>query len=167
MATKLACLVLASIVLSNEGCGMGVKSELHIIPQGFVGPVVIVFDQPVREEALRDDAGALVYKIPTHGVLCVSNSAPKAGFYRKQFYYEAADGELQELPHRVADQSIQVFADGYGVTEVLDGKPTGSVRWLAYVVGTPRGRTDWVQLRDAAVERAVRSAVEACRAELE
>jgi hypothetical protein len=138
--------------------------EVHILPEDYVGPVVILFDQPLGEEIQRNNDGALVYRIPAGGVLCAKNAAPRAGLYSKRFYNEGPTGARQELPHRVSDGVTQVFADGYGVTEVLDGQPTGGVRWLAYVVGVPSTRADWVQLRDAAVERAVRGTKQNCSA---
>lgn len=135
-------------------------SEVHLIPDGYTGPVVILFDDPLGQELARSDDGTVTYRIPDRGVLRVRNAAPRAGFYKKRFYYVTSDEVLQPIPHRVADGVFQVFADVQGVTEILDGQPTGSVRWSAYVVALPKGRSDWVQVRDEATEQAVREFVE-------
>ena len=146
--------VLAAISLVR--CGVVLGSEVHLIPEGHTGPVVVLFDDPLGDEVRLDEEGAFVYQIRADGVLRVKNSPPRAGFYRKHFYFEAPDGTRTEIPHRVDEPVVQVFADVQGVTEVLDGQPTGSRRWAAYVVGLPTARADWAQLRDQAAERVIR-----------
>ena len=151
---RLALATVAALCL--VGCNVELGSEVHLIPDGYAGPVVILFDDPLGDEAPRDGDGAVVYQIPDGGVLRVKNLPPRAGFYRKQFYYVAADGTRRELPHRVDEEVLQVFDDVQGVTEILDGQPTGSMRWAAYVVGLPSSRSDWAQVRDEAAKQAVR-----------
>jgi hypothetical protein len=144
--------VLIPILLSIFGC-RGSGSMTHLIPDGYVGPVVIVFDDPNGELPKHDEAGGAVYEIPADGVLRLSTPAPEAGLYDINYFYVRPDGTRQKLPHHVDKGTLQVFADGVGATgEQEDGKP---IRWTAYVVGVPNERDDWAQVRGEATSRAI------------
>lgn len=82
------------------GCGAGptAEPELHLIPQGFIGEVVIthgVADAP----PLAYENGARVYRIPANGQLRTSSPAnigirPKD---RITYSYSSAGGEQERL----------------------------------------------------------------------
>ena len=72
--------VLVVALLSAFGCGAS-GSMTHLIPEGYVGPVVIVFDDPKGKAPKRDENGGVVYEIPPDGVLRLNTPAPEAGFY--------------------------------------------------------------------------------------
>lgn len=144
---------------------MAPKSEKYVLPSDYVGVVVVLYGHSAGGQPTRDKSGTAVYHVPENGIMCLQHDVPEAGFYRKEFFYEAETGIRRPLPHRVSEDVVQVFADAYGYTDILDGPPTGGVHWLAYVVGTPGDRTDWIQARDRAVEAAIRLGGHACRSQ--
>lgn len=144
------------ILLSIFGCGAS-GTITHLIPEGYVGPVVIVFDDPKGEAPKQDGEGGDIYEIPPDGVLRLNTPAPKAGFYDIRYFYIRPDGTRWEIPWdglHVRDKSkIQVFALVIGATgEQEDGKP---IQWTAYMVGVPSEFDDWYQVREEATRRAI------------
>jgi len=139
------------------GCTALKGSEVHLIPEGYTGPVVILYGVQGGSSVQRDEHGTVIYRIPPDGVLRLQGSASAMGFYDKGYFYEAADGTRIELPYQAATNVLQVFAAVEGVTELLDGEPTNSQRFQAYVVGVPGDRGGWAPLRDKATPDAIRS----------
>ena len=139
-------------LLSIFGCRVS-GSVTHLIPDGYVGPVVIVFNDPEGEAPNRGEDGGVVYEIPPGGVLRLSTPALEAGLYDITYFYVRPDGTRQEIPHRGDESEFQVFAEVDGATgKQDDGKPT---RWVAYVLGVPNERDDWAQVRGEATSRAI------------
>jgi uncharacterized protein DUF6843 len=61
------------------------EPEIHLIPAGYEGPVLIIFDDPagVRE---RRERATRVYEIPSNGVLR-TRFGPNPGWSRPDYYY--------------------------------------------------------------------------------
>ena len=98
-------------------CGAS-GSIVHLIADGYVGPVVIVFDDPSGEAPKTDEDGVIIYEIPPDGVLRLSTSAPEAGTYDVDYSYALPDGTRRELPQSADSSVLQGFA-------VVDGATAG------------------------------------------
>jgi hypothetical protein len=142
-------------LLSILGCRVS-GSITHLIPDGYVGPVVIVFDDPKGEAPKRDENGGVIYEIPPDGVLRLSTPAPEVGFYNISYFYVRPDGARREIPKRVDKAVLQVFAVVDGATNgEREKRPPARWTWSAYIVGVPSNRDDWVQVRGEATSRAI------------
>lgn len=153
MTPKTSCAVLGIAMTLGVflGCWATVGSEVHLIPEGYVGVVVILYDASNGETPLRSDDGTVTYAIGGDGFLAVSNPALPAGFYDTRYYYLSTDGSRSEIPYEGETSSLQIFSAVDGVT----GTEPAATKWASYVVGVPAQRSDWAELRDQAVERAV------------
>lgn len=147
--------MLIAALLSIFGCRVS-GSITHLIPDGYVGPVVIVFDDPKGEAPKHDEKGGVVYEIPPDGVLRLSTPGLGAGIYDINYFYVRPDGSRRELPERVDSAVLQVFAVVDGATAgEREERPPARWTWNAYVVGAPNEREDWVQVRGEATSRAI------------
>jgi len=153
---RLRCLVLGSLVAGLSACGSFKGSEVHLIPEGYRGPVVILYESSAVESELPRERDSTIYKIGNDGVVSVATQARSPGFYDVKYFYVAPDGTRSELPYETDTEKLQVFGAVDGMTRAGDDSPSRSVRWAAYIVAVPSERDDWVQLREHAVERAVR-----------
>jgi hypothetical protein len=132
-------------------CWAHSDSEVHLLPAGFAGPVVIIYGDTAAPEAARNDEGATVYQIPDSGVLRVRNAPRPVGFYDLSYFYEAPDGARTQIPSSEDSQGIRIFGAVDGVT----GSDPDEVRWQAYVVGDPDASPEWGWQRDAHVSLAL------------
>ncbi len=142
-------------LLAAFGCEAS-GSMTHLTPDGYVGPIVIVFDDPKGITPRLDHKGGVVYEIPPNGVLRLNTPAPEAGLYNINYFYLRSDGTTAELRERGEDGDLQVFAAVDGATAgEKDERPPDRWTWAAYVVGVPNERDDWVQARGEATSRAI------------
>ena len=132
-------------------CWAHSDGEVHVVPAGYTGSVVIVYADANSPEATRNDQGATVYRIPDSGTLRVSNAPRPAGFYDISYFYEAPDGTRIEIPSSRDAQGTKIFGAIDGVT----GSAPNEVRWQAYVVGDPDTAREWGWKRDAHVSQAL------------
>lgn len=137
------------LALLVVGCRSG--SATHLIPDGYVGPVVVVYGVPGGETP-RMEGRNVTYQIKATGVLRVAVSAPPAGTVIS-FHYVKPDGSRQRLAHGGEKESLQVFnyVDGVTAKGVTQGETR---RWSAYVVGVPGARDDWGSVLDVAIAAA-------------
>jgi len=76
------------------------EPEVHLIPSGYAGPVVIAFDQE-NGTAKRYEDGKRVYEIPPSGVLR-TQFAPNSGTRQHwEFYYISGDGIRSAVPYDI------------------------------------------------------------------
>jgi hypothetical protein len=108
---------------------------------------VIIFGAANGTEPRRKGR-AVTYEIPATGVLKVRAPAPPEGVYEVGYYYVSSNGTRERIPVEAGVESVQVFGRVDGVS--VKGTETEGIRWVAYVVGAPTQRDDWVVLRDAA-----------------
>jgi hypothetical protein len=133
-------------------CGCQPSDERHLIPVGYVGPVVIVFGDSSGEKAATDEEGAAEYRIGNDGILRLNSPAPRSGRYLKHYFFVHPDGTMAEIPSEGSEDSLQIFAPVVGATAKIEGRPETPIRWAAYIVGVPSERTDWVEMRSGATE---------------
>jgi len=145
--------ILACFVGAITGCLKKADPEVHLIPDGLVGPVVIVYGVSDGAELLRDQRGALIYRIPPSGRLLLQ-SAPPVGFSRKEYFVQVPGGGQRLLPHQASPNEFQVFGKVHG-TAGASGLGQRVVLFTAYLVGVPNQMSDWAVMRDRAVDRAV------------
>lgn len=136
------------------GCGYDEGLEIHLIPDGYEGPVVVVFDDPKGKFLEQNEKGAFVYKIPPSGELRVKGPRPGPEIHALRFFYDKAGGPPQRIPSHGKNTDIQVFAEWFGnYTNVQEGK--AAVYYTSYIVGIPNKRDDWISLRRQAIDKAI------------
>jgi hypothetical protein len=141
--TLLRALVLLTCGSAVSACEW-FESEEHILPQGYVGPVVILFSRPTA-----DAAEPRQYKIPTNGVLCFKGTYRRSNEARRQFYYEAEDGKRSPLRYGAGsggEVHVYGFGDGRGL---FLGRPNDIRRYFVYMVGASE-QSNWQAIRDEA-----------------
>ena len=145
-----AAAILMVVLASFAGCKS--RQVTHLIPDGYVGPVVIVFEDARGVEIKQDGDGGIVYEIPGGGVLRQNTSLPEAGWRHVHYFYVGLDGARREIPRDVDRSEFQVFGmqDGASYPSVNE-KP---IRWIVYLLGVPNERRDWDQVRSEAIARA-------------
>lgn len=149
--------VLLSMCVSSIGCARSMSVETYFIPQGYVGPIVILFDQSDGVTVQPENDGGMTFRIPLDGILHVRNVAPGSGIYVRRFLVDDGSKGMRELPQDTIDTEYQVFGYVVGGTGMIDRGPTGDIRWIAFLVGTRVELDNWVDLRKTAIREAVRA----------
>ncbi|CAM4428686.1 DUF6843 domain-containing protein [Corallococcus exiguus] len=149
-------LCLLPALLGLLACGTRAAPEVHLIPQGYRGPVVIFFNVPGARSALQEDGRE--YRIGEDGTLAVS-SPPNYGGGRLdnfRFFYEGPGGTRERLAYAASTphNQLQVFAVHQGEMPLRPGSRE-EVRFEMYVVGVPDEMPDWSDRLHALVERKV------------
>jgi len=90
---KIISLILICFLLL--GCDRAEK-EIFVLPQGFTGYVLIVYDQPGGQEQVYED-GKRVYNIPTNGILKTKFTNNPGWMEFPEFYYETVNSK-QKIP---------------------------------------------------------------------
>ena len=109
-----------------------------MLPRGFVGPVLIIFNQPDGEPREYKD-GKRVYRIPSSGVLRTQFPTPPSGVVPAHFHYALNDSLVAELRELIgseaasADTGLYVFEGEIG--GVSRSPPDPHLDYLSYVVG--------------------------------
>ncbi|MCP3103694.1 hypothetical protein LZ198_32910 [Myxococcus sp. K15C18031901] len=139
-------------------CSSRAAPEVHLLPAGYVGPVVILFDVP---EGQPVDARDRTYRIGPDGLLAVS--APENPGWQTEkelrFYYVNPDGSRERIPmgRERPEDSLQVF--GRHVRTTFRETTTGGVstrhviKAHVYAVGVPSRMDDWLEEGHARMER--------------
>jgi hypothetical protein len=115
------------------------ESEVHLIPAGYRGSVVILYDRPNAEPTLYEN-GNRVYTIPSSGTLFTQFHPPSSSDGSTYFYvYE--DGKREELSvvrskdEMVDSNKVYVFMrHDYGSGSI----PETRKNYTTYVVGTAK-----------------------------
>ncbi len=141
-----------TIVLSGL-CGSvvccSIWTENHLIPQGYVGPVVILYGAvPGRDGAAIDhDPAPLV--IGEDGVLRIGGAGPREGLVTRKFYYVDSALNRTEIDSSGTMDQLQAFGEQVGNIPEMD------IRWVSYFVGVPREFSNLEESRRKAVEAAI------------
>lgn len=102
--------------------------EVHLIPNGYIGKVQIIYDIPEGMPIEYDDRGWRVYRIPENGVL-LSQFSPNPGGFRlddREFFYVDNQKKTKidwftgiDPRYRDIEKSIKMYPDlvcVYGIT---------------------------------------------------
>jgi hypothetical protein len=133
--------ILISIVPSQPGRA---QSEIHLIPNGYVGWVAIAFRAANGEVAMYE-GDARLYRIPKSGVLLTQAEQNRGMSPAWKFFFEGTDGTRSSIqlvsaspvpntPENRADPTIGVFALGNG--RAPGGAARCQVDLAMYFVGT-------------------------------
>ncbi|WP_025762943.1 DUF6843 domain-containing protein [Dyadobacter tibetensis] len=131
---------LISLSLFFFGC-YSADEEIIIVPKGFKGNVLIIFNQPSGVPA-QYEGGKRLYKIPPNGVLKTQLPSNDGWSKMPMFYYEEIN-KKNLLPYypvlrNVKDTSV-VFAYGGTVGSVIKNVKTDELlKFMEYHVGNKR-----------------------------
>lgn len=127
MFVKKAMTTFFSILLFLSSCVNKAEPEVHLIPKGYKGPVIIIFEDKQGKPEKYED-GKRVYEIPADGVL-------RTQFKKQQefiapgdlkYYYYDGNGR-QEINYL---QSTQEFADSSSTYVFSKELSHSTVRYL-------------------------------------
>jgi hypothetical protein len=136
--------VLVGVLLTLLACGEQVaEPEIHLIPDGYMGDVFIIHDDPKGQPAAREGLSR-VYRIPATGILR-SQTSMNFGWGRSRYFYVTPSGErrliegfwpssIHDTPQNRADRSFGIFFPRTGRMSSFD-RPC-EVRFEQYYVGT-------------------------------
>lgn len=135
--------------------------EVHLLPHGYSGPVLILVGRPDGTER-RDLNGARLYEIPGNGVLLTKFPANSGNFFEstRQFFYVRPDGSRERLPfvplqwtenYQKSMTPMQlrvpsVYGFSFGTVARADG--TGLNEYYTYVVGALADSKRLISLRE-------------------
>lgn len=88
-------LFLTAVVITNVSCALSTRDGIYLLPEGFTGGVVILFDQPDGIVRSVED-GRLVYAIPDEGILKVQGP-PRTGLVSKEYYFVSKRGDRKRI----------------------------------------------------------------------
>lgn len=78
-------------------CGPTADGEIHLLPEAYVGPVVIVYDQADGAPPERNADGWRVYRIPADGILYTQFGTNYGTYPGPPKYYRDRKGERVEV----------------------------------------------------------------------
>ena len=120
------------------------QSEIHLIPDGYVGWVAVAF-RAVNGELPMNEGDARLYRIPKTGVLLTQAEPNRGTSPAWKFFFEGADGTrtpiqlvwaspVADTPGNRADPTIGIFALGHG--RAPGGVARCQVEFDMYFIGT-------------------------------
>ena len=112
------CVLLSSIALA--GCAKQKQDEVFIVPNGYVGPVVVVFEDPSGTDLLIEDT--LVYFVDSDGIACVKSERPYGIFGADPVRVRDYDGTPRSWNRFQTGEGIQLLS--VGGTFVTEYHPT-------------------------------------------
>lgn len=145
-------LAVAALLVPSMAACLRRGQLVYVLPEGYVGPVVIVYDVPGRVKPAGDYDTTLSYVIPPNGILRIDGQPPRSAVYDIRVYYGHDDGSLKSIP--VSDGPTAAQAFGWETGTGGTTPDNAAVHWTTFVVGVPNERADWLARRDEAVARA-------------
>ena len=155
--TFVFCVALVVLILTQGSCAFlkYPRSGIYLIPTGYVGDVINLFEQPDGVE-LESEWGLFVYRIPEDGLLKVKDKG-YTGIVNLSYYYLDANGGREKLPYLqiMGERSPQglpqnkygnISTDEYeNRVYVMNAGGLGSfntkkgrVQFTSFIVGTPK-----------------------------
>jgi len=129
-------LIILPVVLAVE--------QRYVIPEGYMGEIVIVHGIAQGVPEKRAMSGAVTYDIPKTGVLMTSGQ-PDRSWIRTKYFYRQSDGSLRRIQNRWnttihdtlenrADPSVGIYLrSGIGVMKSPNCR---DIEFQSFVVGT-------------------------------
>ena len=139
------------------------EPEIYLLPDGFTGPVVMVFDWD-EGKPIRYEDGKRVYDIPPDGVFVTNNRGNPGHLLSgdRQFFHVARNGsrssisespdwqsDLKRLRGSEAFENVTAFAFRYGTAVVTYKGATNWCFFVAFVIGRLEEWQSLVSRRDA------------------
>ena len=145
------------------GCGK-IWQEVHILPPGYRGSVVIVFNCTAGE-AIREVDGRVEFEIPENGILLTRNQA-RAGLVAVSYFYRGQGCEREPI------EEVSFDSSDFGVSR------RESISWVEryqnqqqnvvnragvrYHVGDGTDRVGWLNESERQLNRAISLAESRC-----
>lgn len=147
-------------------------NRVFLIPDGFSGVVVVVYEEAGGIVPVRDGDGRDVLRVPSDGVLRLRRKAPAVVGGKDIYFLVRADGTRARLlaGRNQSPRMYQAFGNTLGGTTLQPVTTTlqdGSKAWVQgpesppgktceiFMVGVPESRNDWTEIRDTACDSAV------------
>lgn len=134
------CTIVLSSITAFVACYKPAEAEIHLIPDRYVGRVLIVHSVPGGIPAEYDD-GTRLYRVPLSGVV-LSQSSPNPGLGRRGYAYVHGDGDrVQRIPLEIAYQESNQWDAEVRVRDIESGwygnpgEPC-SMPYDSYFIGT-------------------------------
>jgi hypothetical protein len=133
------------------------EREVHLLPAGFTGPVVILLGQPHAPQ--EREGGARVFRIPPSGVAS-SGFAENYGWGRPDYYYVDGKGRRTRIvagtpcDRALAGDPVQACLLGHTTLFDAEGRPHDRA-YEAYVVGRRADQAAWADRTDQFVDSVV------------
>jgi len=133
-------IVLVTMYTACWGSFVNEKHELYLIPDGYVGPIVVVLGDPAGKDVERMN-GSAIFRISSTGVL-KSQYPPHENFRHMTFSYVDANGLETGIAYdptgriNVPDDSVQIYAIQSGW---IDNNERSFIR---FVVGPTTNREE-------------------------
>ena len=136
------------VALALAGCAPNYDPTLVVLPEGYRGPLVVVYDRPEGEPAVREDGRRLI-RADSTGV-ALTPFPPTYGRTDDVYVSERVGGRCLYPPYHVSvagryplcPDSVRVWGMGTGALLADDGAGTfsadapGTVEFTASYVGT-------------------------------
>jgi hypothetical protein len=112
-----------SIIIAIFGCGQEKREDsITLIPKGYVGPVVIIFNQ-TDGKPIKYEKNKRIYEIPDNGIL-KTQFTKNIGYQKNEFYYVSNEGKRTNIEYiltqkntiaskGIENNKIYVFAEEY------------------------------------------------------
>lgn len=97
------------ILMSFMRCSNKAEDSVRLIPSGYTGPVLIIFNQSNGEKKEYED-GKRIYRIPKSGVLR-TQFEPNYGITRHDFFYVDSTGNRIKIPFKVVQNDTTLIED--------------------------------------------------------
>lgn len=114
------------LLLTITSCAQEAEDTIRLIPDGYEGAVLIIFNQEDGTPKEYED-GKRVYRIPDDGVL-KTQFEPNSGIQKHQFYYVKDNGDRTEIPFiMVQGENTTMDIETEGKIYAYLEKPVGKV----------------------------------------
>lgn len=148
-------LLLVAVFCVGSSCLLKPRDGIYLLPEGFTGGVIILFDQPDGNNRSVEN-GRYVYEIPLGGVLKVSD-IPSTGLVDMEYFFVGKTGDRKQIQylHVTGETSIQGLpqnkfgnisdSDHANRVFVMNSGGVGSfntsarrIQFTSFVVSTPK-----------------------------
>ena len=158
---------LSMVVTGCPGRGVLHENRDFVLAEGFLGPVVLLYDDPKGRELLRQPDGRVTVTVPADGIVRLRMKAPRGVVGEMRYFVVERTAQHQLRDDRdVPPGEVCVFMKTMGVVpgppeRLPDGttqqstESRGSRVYESFIVGIPTSRNDWYDLRSKHVDRAI------------
>lgn len=136
------------ILASLAGC----RREVYLVPHGYTGPVVVIYECPAGEP-IDTDSRVIIFPIETNGTLLVDGERPPSGWVDMNVHWVDHGGHRTPLPYnrrQSEGENLHAFGLSVGFTRTASGEEfPHTTFWIEQPDADLEGR-----LRDALMEEA-------------
>jgi hypothetical protein len=161
-------LVLSLGGLFPSACTVRSEQEAFILPAGYIGPVIILYEQQNGARPLQENGRQLI-EVPASGLVKLADKHTRRN-RSPVYYYRLRDGSLEEIPYLDAwghdrrsfenisddekDRATFAMNDGGVGHAEIDGRRTS---YRSFIVGTPKDRNKHHEMMTERIFQLMRS----------